>query len=92
VKTSLFFLFLVLGLPVASLAEPAAQSLPLSEQWKAVEEAVKEGLPRTAMERLEPIMAGTLVRGEYQSGLAEVLCMYAPEFNAHSASTPLEVR
>lgn len=31
------------------------------------------------------------LRGTYQSGIAEVMCMYAPEFNAHSASTPLNV-
>jgi uncharacterized protein YfaS (alpha-2-macroglobulin family) len=32
------------------------------------------------------------LRGTYQSGIAEVMCMYAPEFNAHSGSTLLEVR
>jgi hypothetical protein len=31
-------------------------------------------------------------RGEYQSGMAHVECMYAPEFNSHSASSPLVVR
>ena len=31
-------------------------------------------------------------RGSYQSGIAEVQCMYAPEFNSHSESFPLEVR
>ena len=29
--------------------------------------------------------------GEYQSGIAHVECMYAPEFNSHSASALLEV-
>ncbi|MCX6876248.1 MAG: hypothetical protein NTW21_20945 [Verrucomicrobia bacterium] len=29
--------------------------------------------------------------GDYQSGVAEIRCMYAPEFNAHSASVRLEV-
>ncbi|MEM0970888.1 MAG: alpha-2-macroglobulin family protein, partial [Verrucomicrobiota bacterium] len=28
-------------------------------------------------------------RGEYQSGMATVQCMYAPEFNGHSQSIPL---
>jgi uncharacterized protein YfaS (alpha-2-macroglobulin family) len=32
------------------------------------------------------------LRGEYQSGLAEVQCMYAPEFNSHSESVRLDVR
>ena len=31
-------------------------------------------------------------RGSYQSGMAEIECMYAPEFNAHSRSYPLEVK
>jgi hypothetical protein len=30
--------------------------------------------------------------GSYQSGMAEIRCLYAPEFSAHSASQPLEVR
>ncbi|MDR2512736.1 MAG: hypothetical protein LBD01_02930 [Puniceicoccales bacterium] len=30
-------------------------------------------------------------RGHYQSGIAELQCMYAPEFNAHTASIPLTV-
>lgn len=31
-------------------------------------------------------------RGTYQSGIAEIQCMYAPEFNSHSGSFVLEVR
>ncbi len=30
-------------------------------------------------------------RGQYQSGMAQIQCMYAPEFNSHSASFPLTV-
>ena len=29
--------------------------------------------------------------GKYQTGIAEIRCMYAPEFNAHSASVMIEV-
>jgi hypothetical protein len=32
------------------------------------------------------------LRGAYQSGMAEIQCMYAPEFNSHSESFALEVR
>lgn len=32
------------------------------------------------------------LRGEYQTGFASIQCMYAPEFNSHSASVKLEVR
>jgi uncharacterized protein YfaS (alpha-2-macroglobulin family) len=31
-------------------------------------------------------------KGSYQTGMAEIQCMYAPEFNSHSESLPLEVR
>ncbi len=31
-------------------------------------------------------------RGEYQSGIAEIQCMYAPEFNSHSESFILNVK
>lgn len=31
------------------------------------------------------------LKGSYQSGIAEIQCMYAPEFNSHSQSTLLEV-
>jgi hypothetical protein len=32
------------------------------------------------------------LKGRYQTGLAEIQCMYAPEFNSHSENIPLEVR
>ncbi|MBA4148174.1 MAG: hypothetical protein H0X66_08660 [Verrucomicrobia bacterium] len=32
------------------------------------------------------------LRGNYQSGIAEIQCMYAPEFNSHSESFPLVVK
>jgi len=32
------------------------------------------------------------LRGEYESGVASIQCMYAPEFNSHSASVELEVK
>ena len=31
-------------------------------------------------------------RGRYQSGMAEIQCMYAPEFNSHSESFNLIVQ
>jgi hypothetical protein len=30
-------------------------------------------------------------KGNYQTGMAQIQCMYAPEFNSHSESLPLEV-
>lgn len=32
------------------------------------------------------------LRGEYQTGIATIQCMYAPEFNSHSESLPLVVK
>ncbi len=32
------------------------------------------------------------LKGRYQSGLAEIQCMYAPEFNSHSQSFMLDVK
>jgi uncharacterized protein YfaS (alpha-2-macroglobulin family) len=32
------------------------------------------------------------LKGNYQTGIAEIECMYAPEFNSHSESFALEVR
>lgn len=32
------------------------------------------------------------LRGSYQSGVAEIQCMYAPEFNSHSGSVLIEAR
>jgi len=32
------------------------------------------------------------LRGSYQTGVAEIQCMYAPEFNSHSESFALEVK
>ena len=32
------------------------------------------------------------LRGQYQSGMAEIQCMYAPEFNSHSESIAITVK
>ena len=32
------------------------------------------------------------LKGTYQTGIAEIQCMYAPEFNGHSESFTLEVK
>ena len=31
-------------------------------------------------------------QGQYQTGFASIQCMYAPEFNSHSESLPLDVQ
>ena len=42
-----------LALPLLLFAEPPGRQ----KQWKSVQEAMNKGLPRTAIERLEPIIA-----------------------------------
>jgi uncharacterized protein YfaS (alpha-2-macroglobulin family) len=32
------------------------------------------------------------LKGRYQTGIAEIQCMYAPEFNSHSESMTLDVK
>jgi uncharacterized protein YfaS (alpha-2-macroglobulin family) len=32
------------------------------------------------------------LKGKYQTGIASIQCMYAPEFNSHSESFELEVK
>jgi uncharacterized protein YfaS (alpha-2-macroglobulin family) len=32
------------------------------------------------------------LKGDYQTGYANIQCMYAPEFNSHSESIPLVVK
>jgi uncharacterized protein YfaS (alpha-2-macroglobulin family) len=32
------------------------------------------------------------LKGKYQTGIASIQCMYAPEFNSHSQSFELEVK
>src|SRR5437016_3223927 len=39
---------------------PAAWAASRDAQWKKVDEAISKGLPRTAMEKLEPIIQGAL--------------------------------
>ena len=31
-------------------------------------------------------------KGQYPSGMAEIQCMYAPEFGSHSESIPMTVK
>src|SRR6266446_1805981 len=52
----------VLGVGLVALVVNCPLSFAASReaQWKEVEEAVKNGLPKTAIEKLEPIIQGAL--------------------------------
>jgi len=54
-----------------------AMSVPLSAgsrdaQWKSVDEAAEQGLPKTAIERLEPIVAGALADKAYPEAVRAI--------------------
>jgi uncharacterized protein YfaS (alpha-2-macroglobulin family) len=53
------------------LAATAPQP-PLAQQWKAVDEAVNKGLPKTAMEKLEPIIAECLKNKDYPQAIKAI--------------------
>jgi uncharacterized protein YfaS (alpha-2-macroglobulin family) len=62
---------------------------PLSQKSKDL------GIARTALPKGVYVFEySTRVqhRGQYQTGVAEIQCMYAPEFNSHSESLGLLVR
>jgi len=44
---------------------PTTQAGPRDAQWKSVEEAIRKGLPKTAITNLEPIIAGAMADRAY---------------------------
>jgi len=70
-------LSLVLAIPIALLilaALPAEQPVPLTraQQWEKVREATAEGLPRTAMEHLEPIIEDAMKEGAHAEAIRAI--------------------
>jgi hypothetical protein len=61
-KSLLYGLLGVLALmaPLSSAHQSPVNAGPRDEQWKQVEQAVQEGLPQTAIEKLKPIIEGAL--------------------------------
>ena len=45
---------------------------PRDAQWKAVEEAIKKGLPKTAITNLEPIIQGALKDKAYAEAVKAI--------------------
>ncbi|MEY4387337.1 MAG: hypothetical protein RLY20_2620 [Verrucomicrobiota bacterium] len=58
-KTKCFITLLVVGLNLAALAAPR------DAEWKAVQDAVKKGLPQTAITNLEPIITAAMKEKAY---------------------------
>src|SRR5437588_7583847 len=64
-------------LPLLTFAVPVARE----KQWKSVQEAINKGLPRTAIERLEPIIAAAIKDKAYPEAIKAVARKIALEGN-----------
>ena len=58
-------------------------AVPRDEQWKKVDEAVNKGLPKTAVEQLEPIIAGAMADKSYAEAIKAIGRKIALEGNIH---------
>src|SRR6516164_8108656 len=63
--------FLAAGLAFLVSTHTAAQT-PRAERWKKVDEAVKKGLPKTAIAELEPIIESALKDRAYPEAIKAV--------------------
>ena len=70
-------------LPVAGrlLSFEAKPPVSLDKQWKAVDEAVSQGLPKTAMEKLDPILAESLKNKDFPQAIKALARKIALEGN-----------
>ncbi|MCX7886049.1 MAG: MG2 domain-containing protein, partial [Verrucomicrobiae bacterium] len=59
----------------------AAATLPRNDQWKKVEEAVNKGLPKTAIEQLEPIIQSALANKAWAEAIRAISLKIALEGN-----------
>lgn len=76
-KTTLGFLL------VLTLTLNTALAGPRDEQWKKVQEAISKGLPKTAIEEIEPIIAGALRDKAYGEATKAIGMKIALEGNIH---------
>jgi hypothetical protein len=65
IRSHLTTLACLFALALGSTLPTAASSPPAQDPWKAVEEAIGKGLPKTAIERLDPILEAALASGAY---------------------------
>ena len=57
---------------VLSLLTISVLAAPRDELWKEVEEATKKGLPKTAIEKLEPIIEGAVKEKKYAEAVKAI--------------------
>ncbi len=65
-------IFFVAAVLAGLLFSMGANAGPRDAQWKAVEEAIQKGLPRTAITNLEPIIAGALKDKNYAEAVKAI--------------------
>jgi uncharacterized protein YfaS (alpha-2-macroglobulin family) len=78
---ALFGIFIVLLGVLAVPAAHVAWAAPRDVRWEEVEEANKKGLPKTAIARLEPIIAGALKNKTYGEAIKAIGLKIALESN-----------
>jgi uncharacterized protein YfaS (alpha-2-macroglobulin family) len=64
-----------------AFAQPQGQTMDRPAAWKSVEEAVQKGLPKTAIEKLEPIIEATLAEKAYAEAIKAISTKIALEGN-----------
>src|SRR5262245_62008635 len=65
------------ALPLLTLAGPGTRQ----DQWKKVQEAIDKGLPRTAIQHLEPIIAAAIKDKAYPEAIKAIAKKIAYEGN-----------
>ncbi|MCH5375906.1 MAG: hypothetical protein JJ992_18200, partial [Planctomycetes bacterium] len=68
----------LLAVLVMTSVSPAG---PRDDQWKAVDEAIQKGLPKTAIELLEPIIKGAIADKNYDEAIKAIGRKIAMEGN-----------
>ena len=61
-----------LWIPFILVGVASAPAGPRDEQWKKVDEAVSKGLPKTAIEHLEPIIEEAVAEGAYPEAIKAI--------------------
>ncbi len=74
-------LILLLAAVVFLLQGPQAIAGKWDPQWKQVDEAVNKGLPKTAIERLDPIIQGAMQEKAYPEAIKAIAKKIALEGN-----------
>jgi hypothetical protein len=68
-----FLLFNAFVIPIGfSLAQQQGQPMDRTAPWKSVDDAMNQGLPQTAIEKLQPIIDGALADKAYDEAIKAI--------------------